>query len=181
MRAGIGDQVTYAGHPLYLFDQSPGQLNGEGWDEPTLPPWHGVWWTVAPSGNALPWPDTLTTTTIDNKSVLAALMLTGIGWEPFPLYAYSTDSASQSTCSGSCAAAWPPLLVQGKPSVMGTLSESSFGTITLPDGTLQLKYKHKPLYLYSLEGIAPQGSTYVTTGSGNGVHSGSGTFRLITP
>ena len=54
-RTGVGDQVTYAGHPLYLFDQGPGEVTGEGWDEPSLPPWHGVWNLMAPSGRALPW------------------------------------------------------------------------------------------------------------------------------
>ena len=53
-RKGIGNQVTYAGHPLSLFDQGPGQITGQGWDEPSLPPWHGVWWLLAPSGVPLP-------------------------------------------------------------------------------------------------------------------------------
>ena len=100
-RAGIGDQVTYAGHPLYLFDQGPGQLTGEGWDEPSLPPWHGVWWLMAPSGVALAWTVTLTTTTVNNKTVLAVLMLTGIGWEPFPVYSYSGDTASKARAPAS--------------------------------------------------------------------------------
>jgi hypothetical protein len=37
-RKGIGWQVTYAGHPLYLFDDAPGAVTGEGWNEPGLPP-----------------------------------------------------------------------------------------------------------------------------------------------
>ena len=40
-RPGIGTQVTYAGHPLYLFDSKAGPVSGEGWFEPSLPPWHG--------------------------------------------------------------------------------------------------------------------------------------------
>lgn len=180
-RSGIGTQITYAGHPLYLFDQAPGQLTGEGWDEPSLPPWHGLWWLVAPSGTALPWPETLTTTTIDNKTVLAALMLTGIGWEPFPVYSYSADTPTKSACTGACAVAWPPLLVQGTPSLVGSVSASNLSTIMLADGTHQLLYKNRPLYLYSLEGIAPKGAEYVTTGSGSGLKVGGGTFNLIAP
>jgi predicted lipoprotein with Yx(FWY)xxD motif len=178
-RTGIGDQVTYAGHPLYLFDQGPGQLTGEGWDEPSLPPWHGVWWLMAPSGVALPWTGTLTTTTLNHKTVLAVLMLTGIGWEPFPVYSYSSDTSSTSKCTGSCAAAWPPLLDQGTPSVLSSLSASSVSTIDRSDGTGQLSYHGKPLYLYSLENIVPEGMGYAATGSGNGLKVAGGTFSLV--
>jgi len=48
-RKGVGWQVTYAGHPLYLFDQQPGAVTGEGWFEPGLPPWHGIWWLMSPA------------------------------------------------------------------------------------------------------------------------------------
>lgn len=180
-RSGIGDQVTYAGHPLYLFEQAPGQLTGEAWDEPSLPPWHGVWWLIAPSGLPLPWPGTLTTTTIDNKTVLAAMMLTGIGWKSFPVYSYSSDTSSTSACTGSCAIAWPPVLTGGTPGLTGSLSPAHVSTITRSDGTHQLTYNDKPLYLYSQEGIIPQGTAYVATGNGNGVKVGGGTFHLITP
>jgi hypothetical protein len=81
VRHGIGDQVTYAGHPLYLFDNMPGAISGQGWDEPTLPPWHGLWWVLNPAGQYQAWPETLTTTQVGGKTVLAALMMTGIGWE----------------------------------------------------------------------------------------------------
>ena len=36
-RAGIGEQVTYNGHPLYLFDSVPGLPGGEAYDEPSIP------------------------------------------------------------------------------------------------------------------------------------------------
>ena len=51
-RKGVGYQVTYAGHPLYLFDQQAGAVTGEGWFEPGLPPWHGIWWLMSPDGSA---------------------------------------------------------------------------------------------------------------------------------
>jgi predicted lipoprotein with Yx(FWY)xxD motif len=178
-RKGIGNQITYAGHPLYLFDQAPGQLTGEGWDEPTLPPWHGLWWVMSPSGTALAWPGMLTTTTINSKTVLATLMLTGIGWEAFPVYAYSGDTSSSVACTGACAVAWPPLLTQGTPSVVGSLSAANLGAVKLSDGTSQLTYAGKPLYLYANEAIVPKGPAYVAAGNGDGVKDGTGTFELV--
>jgi hypothetical protein len=55
-RNRIGNQITYARHPLYLFETSPGEVTGEGWDEPSLPPWHGVWWLMSPAGTRRPGP-----------------------------------------------------------------------------------------------------------------------------
>jgi predicted lipoprotein with Yx(FWY)xxD motif len=180
-RTGIGDQVTYGGHPLYLFDQSPGSVTGEGWDEPSLPPWHGLWWLVSPSGTALGWPETLTTTHIGTKTVLAATMLTGIGWEEFPVYSYTKDTASASNCTGPCAIGWPPLLTNGAPALEGALSAADVGKLKLPDGTTQLKYKGRPLYLFAYEGIAPQGMGYAATGNGNGAKVAGGVFDLVSP
>lgn len=40
-------QLTYAGHPVYLFagDSAPGDVNGQGVG--------GVWWVIAPDGTAV--------------------------------------------------------------------------------------------------------------------------------
>ena len=47
-RSDSTPQVTYNGHPLYLFvkDQSPGDTNGEG-----LSAFGGSWFAVSPAGN----------------------------------------------------------------------------------------------------------------------------------
>ena len=114
-RKGVGWQVTYAGHPLYLFDQSPGAVTGEGWDEPGLPPWHGVWWLISASGEPVAWAGTLTTTTVAGQTVLAEPFMTGIGWVDFPVYTFSGDEPyAFATCSASaaCAQAWPTALTR---------------------------------------------------------------------
>ena len=179
VKRSFGEQVTYAGHPLYLFDTMAGAVTGEGWDEPGLPPWHGVWSLIAPSGLALPWVGTLTTTTIGGKTVLATPMFTGVGWINFPVYSYSKDTAGQSACArGSCALAWPAVLTSGTPGVSSGLSASQVGTLSTPNGA-QATYGGEPLYLYSNEGLAETASGFATTGTGNGIVLGGGTFSLI--
>ena len=44
-----GQQVTYAGKLLYLFDMAPHQFSGENFVETVLPlpPWHGYWYLVS--------------------------------------------------------------------------------------------------------------------------------------
>jgi predicted lipoprotein with Yx(FWY)xxD motif len=183
-RAGIGEQVTYAGHPLYIFETSPDQITGEGWDEPSIPPWNGLWYLVSPSGSPLAWPGTLTTQNVGGKTVLAALELTLAGWESFPLYSYSGDSSTKSTCTGNCSVAWPPVLTSGNPALLNSLSPSKVGALTLSDGELQLTYDGHPLYFYSKENVMKGPNGFETTGSGNGVKAPSpatGTFSFVTP
>lgn len=50
MRTGGKLQVTYAGHPLYLFikDTKPGQTNGQG-----LNISGGLWWVISPAGTVI--------------------------------------------------------------------------------------------------------------------------------
>ena len=182
-RAGIGTQITYAGHPLYVFDQSPGSVSGAGWFEPSLPPDHGIWYLVSPRGAARPWAGMLSTLPIGGKRVLGTALFDGGGWHVFPVYSYSGDSASQSACRGACAAAWPPLLTAGSPGVEGAAQSGAVGTLTRPDGTLQVTYHGKPLYLFANEGIAkdPNDGNYHATGTGNGVKAPGGTFDLVAP
>jgi len=183
-RAGIGEQVTYAGHPLYLFETSSDEITGEGWDEPAVPPWNGLWYLVSPSGNPLAWPGTLTTLKVANKTVVGALEYTLAGWEAFPLYSYSDDTSSKSMCTDKCSVAWPPVLSSGDPSLLNSLSPSKVGTIKMSDGELQLTYGGKPLYFYSKEGVVNGANGFATTGSGNGVKASSpatGTFKFVKP
>jgi predicted lipoprotein with Yx(FWY)xxD motif len=175
-RSDLGaDQVTYAGHPLYLFDMSAGQITGEVWDEPGLPPWHGLWYVVSPEGNPVPWAGMLTTSTIRGKVVLAAQMETLAGWISFPVYRYS-----KSHCNGSCARAWPPLLTAGTPGTSGLVKASNVGTRTVAGG-LQVTYKGQALYLYGNETPSLAGGHFVPVGNGNGKKDAGGSFRLVAP
>jgi len=180
-RKGIGHQVVYNGHPLYLFDSGPGQITGEGFDEPSLPPWKGTWWLVNPSGSFQEWNQTLTATKIVNgTTVLAALMLTGAGFHALPLYSSSSDTSNSSSCGTPCSRVFEPLLTTGKPGVEGT-ANGTIGTITRADGTKQVTYNGHPIYLFSDEGIAMVPGGLAATGSGDGKTVGSGTFHLVNP
>jgi predicted lipoprotein with Yx(FWY)xxD motif len=65
----------------------------------------------------------------------------------FALYAFTHDPSGRSTCSGACAAAWPPLLA-AHPHASDGASASLFGTTRRADGSLQVTYAGRPLYYY---------------------------------
>ena len=180
-RKGVGTQITYRHRPLYLFDQMPGQITGEGWFEPGLPPWHGIWWLMSPGGYPVPWAGSLTTTKVAGKTVLAAQQMTGAGWVNFPLYTFSADSSSYSACAASvaCARAWPPLITSGAPGWTGVPS-SQIGGLGIPGNLQQVSWGGQPLYLFSHEQLAPgPGGVPVTAGNGNGIKAFGGTFSLV--
>lgn len=90
------------------------------------------------------------------------------------VYRYDMDTANsgKSSCTGSCASAWPPVTVSGSgtPTVAG-VSQSLVGEITRDDGTKQLTLAGWPLYTYA--GDSAAGST-----SGQGV---GGVWWAVTP
>ena len=64
------------------------------------------------------------------------------------LYHDPTDTSTQTTCTGGCAAIWPPLLSKSgsapaSPGVMG-----QFGTFSRPDTGTQITFNGMPLYTY---------------------------------
>jgi predicted lipoprotein with Yx(FWY)xxD motif len=185
-------QVTYAGHPLYLFDMAPHQFSGELFLETVLPvpPWHGIWYLVSPR-NGLPvvGAASLTTQTLPSgQNVLAAVMLPASGSVAITVYSFSKDTKRHSSCTSSCALVWPPLLTTGSPQVTTGLPGRDLGAIVQSDGTHQVTFRGKPLYLYSNEQPCPdvQGNplTPANTGNGNGVKGPrgfGGHFSVVTP
>jgi predicted lipoprotein with Yx(FWY)xxD motif len=65
------------------------------------------------------------------------------------LYLFLKDSGTTSACTGACAAAWPPLRANGKPTLGSGANASLIGTTTRSDGNLQVTYNGHPLYLYA--------------------------------
>jgi predicted lipoprotein with Yx(FWY)xxD motif len=65
------------------------------------------------------------------------------------LYAFTNDTAAQSTCTGTCADAWPPVLVDPSWTVAPGLDAGVFSTVVRPDGGEQLMAGQFPLYRFS--------------------------------
>lgn len=64
-------------------------------------------------------------------------------------YLFEKDTGPMSTCSGACAAEWPPVTTSGKPTAGDGLTASMLGTTKRSDGTTQVTYNGHPLYLFS--------------------------------
>jgi len=190
-RRGIGRQVTYGGHPLYLFDtpSRPFKPQGERYMETVkpLPPWHGYWFLVSSEGGQpVAGPATIETETLpDGRTAVAAEMESNVRPMAVTVYSYSKDRSRSSACTGTCAVEWVPLLTTGRPHVAAGIAARDVGVIRRLDGTEQVTYDGKPLYLYSAEravfpvaGGPPQ--TTGTVGNGNGLAgSHGGTFSIL--
>ena len=184
------DQVTYAGQLLYLFDPKPGQFSGVNFMETVAPlaPWHGVWRLVS-AKNGLPavGPIAISTQKQSNgATVLTAAMFQGQGGLPIIVYSYSKDSKDHSNCTGTCALTWPPLLTTAPVQAGPGVSATSLGEITRADGTRQLTFDGKPLYLYSeevpqLDPTTGNPLNPATLGTGNGLAGPGhhGTFSVV--
>ena len=95
------------------------------------------------------------------------------------LYLFGKDSGTTSACTGACAGNWPPLRVNGKPTLGSGATASLVGTIQRADGKPQVTYNGHPLYLFkgdkqpgdtNGEGLTAFGGTwYVLSSSGNQV------------
>jgi predicted lipoprotein with Yx(FWY)xxD motif len=74
------------------------------------------------------------------------------------IYIYTADhpNSGESTCTDDCALSWPPLMVSdGQTPAAGDGADPSLlGTISRPDGTMQVTYNGWPLYLYSGDTVA---------------------------
>ncbi len=64
------------------------------------------------------------------------------------LYLFEADQFGRSTCSGKCAAAWPPLLTSGAPRAARGVHAALLGTTKRADGKLQVTYQGYPVYTF---------------------------------
>lgn len=173
-RAGIGEQVTYDGHPLYLFDSVPGIPTGESWDEPSVPADHGMWWLLSPSGEPVGSEGTLSTVTIKGHAYLGAQVFDAGGVIVVPVYSYSGGTA----CTAGCAVDFAPLYAQGSPGLSAGLTQEG-GVVKRADGSQQRTWNGKALYVFGGEGLAVGHTGVTVAGNGNGVKESGGRFALV--
>ena len=87
------------------------------------------------------------------------------------LYVHAGDSVTASTCLDTCATAWPPLFIAaGTKIVAPPGAKGAFGSITRPDGSVQVTYRGKPLYFWQND-VNPGDTT------GQGING----FTVATP
>jgi predicted lipoprotein with Yx(FWY)xxD motif len=72
------------------------------------------------------------------------------------LYLFEKDKGmhGKSACDKACAAEWPPVLTTAKPTAGSGVKGDWLGTITRPDGKMQVTYHNWPLY-YFVDDKAP--------------------------
>ena len=102
---------------------------------------------------------------------------------PFPVYTLSTDRRHTSACQGTCALNWPPVLTSGRPEAGPGVDQHALGIIVRPDGSYQVTYHGRPLYLYIGDAYIPgiPGISGPASINGAGVTSPWGVFNTIPP
>jgi predicted lipoprotein with Yx(FWY)xxD motif len=92
--------------------------------------------------------------TASGQAATVGISNTGIGQvlvnsQGHTLYLFKGDQGTKSACTGACASAWPPLLVNGKPTLGNGVNASLVSTAARPEGTTQLTYNGHPAYLFA--------------------------------
>jgi len=191
-------QVTYAGLPLYRFflDDTPGATQGVNLFDPVTSP-TGIWYLVEPTAGR---PATgaarlqLETAPVDGtgpmQTVLAVSMNNDFSVFPnatFPVYALSPDAdhgqdfGHEGVCRGICAAVpWPPVLSSNAPQAGPGVDQGALGIIVRPEGTHQVTYHGKPLYLFYQDAYI-LGITRTEGIYGAGKVTPWGVFNTISP
>jgi predicted lipoprotein with Yx(FWY)xxD motif len=177
------EQVTYAGLPLYRFflDETPGETEGANLFDPVTSP-AGTWYLVDPArGRPAVGTAHLQVESVGGTEVLAATMNNDFSVFPnasFPVYTLSTDRRHTGVCRGLCALVWQPVLTSGRPVAGPGVDQKALGIIVRHDGTHQVTYNRRPLYLF-VEDAYIKGVTGTQSINGAGLTTAWGVFDTI--
>jgi predicted lipoprotein with Yx(FWY)xxD motif len=105
------------------------------------------------------------------QSKLGRILVDGRG---HTLYLFGKDRRGKSSCSGTCASYWPPLIVSGKPRAASGARASLLGRTKRADGRWQVTYNRHPLYTFALD--TKKGQT-----KGEGLDDFGGEWDAVSP
>ncbi|GAA1878025.1 hypothetical protein GCM10009736_52430 [Actinomadura bangladeshensis] len=123
--------------------------------------------SAAPTGGTSG--QTIKTASVGN---LGPILVDGAGRT---VYLFEKDKGNQSSCSGSCAAVWPPVTTSVKPQPGSGADASKLSTTKRSDGTTEVSYAGHPLYYY-----APDGTSSGSTG-GQGLDQFGAKWYVLSP
>lgn len=103
-------------------------------------------------------------TTVETRSSDLGTFLTDGSGRTF--YLFAADRGGTSTCSGGCAAAWPPVTTTGSTTASGQAADGKLGTVARSDGSTQVTYGGHPLYYYAGDQTAGETNGEGSTGFG---------------
>lgn len=81
-----------------------------------------------------------------NTATLGTILTAGNGRT---VYLFMRDTGPTSTCSGECAANWPPLTTTATPTAGAGVSAAEIKTARRSDGKMQVVFNGHPLYYYA--------------------------------
>jgi predicted lipoprotein with Yx(FWY)xxD motif len=115
------------------------------------------------------------TVNVSESTEFGPILVDGEGMSLY-IFMNDTQNSGTSTCTDAdgCATEWPPLVTDGDPVAGEGVDASLLGTITRDDGSTQVTYNGRPLYLFE-EDTAP-GDT-----NGQGITDEFGQWFLISP
>jgi predicted lipoprotein with Yx(FWY)xxD motif len=193
----------------FFLDQAAGDTQGANLDDPVTST-AGIWYLVDPgrgtpaTGQAQLQLETAAVGgTGPDETVLAASMNNDFSVFPnasFPVYTLRTDSdheqgdvrshengrghghenGRESVCQGACAVYWPPVLTSKWPEAGPGVDQHALGIIVRPDGTHQVTYNGRPLYLFNNDAYIA-GLTGTQSLNGAGTDTPWGVFNTIPP
>jgi predicted lipoprotein with Yx(FWY)xxD motif len=198
-------EVTYARQPLYrfTFDDEPGDTQGANLFDPVTSP-AGIWDLVDPSrGTPATGAAQLQVETAPlgasgpEKTVLAVTMNNAFtdlfSNAGFPVYTLSRGHdrgrgpgavmGPGGPCQALCQQYWPPVLTSGRPEAGAGVDRHALGMTMGPDGTHQVTYRGKPLYLFADDAYLPPFPYNGALASINGAGANTmwGVFDTVPP